>query len=286
MASWSGRVTTGAAILALAGLHAGTLGAEPERHERIEIRSPAGGARLGVTLVDVTARDVTRLKLDAERGALVKQVSDDSPAAAAGLEPGDVVLRYQGEAVESAAALRRLVRETPPGRKVVLEVSREGAPRKLTATLAEGDSRLPLADLDLEPPDLPEMPALPRLRHDFGPHGDRRVMLPHPPGPHRLGIEFQEISGQLARYFKLPGGSAVLVTNVEEDGPAARAGIKAGDVVLELDGHKVRDGSDLRETAFRLEAGVSVAVTVSREGKTLELQLKTGGERQRREPTT
>jgi serine protease Do len=278
-------MAVGTAALALAG----SASAEPERHQRIEIRGPERGARLGVTLLDVTTQDVVRLKLGEERGALVKEVDDDSAAAQAGLEPGDVVLRYQGTPVESAAALRRLVRETPPGRKVALEVSRDGATRKLTATLSVGDGRIPLADLELEPPDLPELPEippLPRWPQGFGPHGDRRVMLPHAPGPRRLGIEFQEISGQLAHYFKLDRDSGVLVTSVEEDGPAARAGIQAGDVVLELDGHRVRDGSDLRETAFRLPPDATVAITVSREGKSLELHLKTGGEARRREPTT
>ena len=272
-----GHIGVSALALALFGLGAGPAIAHPEHEERIDIVGPAGRAHLGVLLDDVTAKDVARLKLGEERGALVHQVRDDTPAAKAGLEPGDVVLRYQGEAVASAATLRRLVRETPPGRKVTLEVSRDGAPRKLTVTLEEGPGLPALADLELDAPEL--------LPQHFGLHRDSRLLLPPTPAPRRLGIAYQEISGQLARYFKLAGDTGVLVTSVEENGPAARAGIKAGDVVLELDGHTLRDGSDLRDTVTRLDAGAEIRIAVWRDGKRLELQLTTDGERRRHEPS-
>jgi len=73
-----------------------------------------GGARLGVSLEDVRAEDVSRLHLPEERGAVIQEVSKASAAEKAGLKEGDVVLSFQGEKIWSAGQLRRLVRETPP----------------------------------------------------------------------------------------------------------------------------------------------------------------------------
>ena len=66
-------------------------------------------------------------------------------------------------------------------------------------------------------------------------------------GPRKLGIEYMEIGEQLAGYFKLGGKAGVLVSSVDADGPAGKAGMKAGDIVLNLGNEKVEDGEDLRE---------------------------------------
>src|SRR5712691_1015664 len=113
-------------------------------------------------LEDVRAEDVARLHLPEERGAVVKDVSKGSAAEKAGLKEGDVVLSFQGEKVWSAAQLRRLVREMPPGRHVSLEVSRAGAVQRLAATLEESkDREIAFGDegLEIEPP-LPPMPPM------------------------------------------------------------------------------------------------------------------------------
>ena len=108
-------------------------GEDGPRHLEL-IGAGRGGGRLGVSLVDVKKEDLAGLKLQDERGAVVKKVEDNSAAGKAGLKEGDVIVRYQGEAVWSAAALARMVRETPPGRTVGLEVIRAGAAQKLSAT--------------------------------------------------------------------------------------------------------------------------------------------------------
>jgi serine protease Do len=256
------------AALASAG---SSFGAPQER--RFEIVHIGSGAYLGVTLGDVAKDDVARLKLPAERGALVKSVEAASPAAQAGLETGDVVLRYEGETVESAAALARMVRETPPGRQVSIEISRAGAVQRLQATVAERGGRdggfegLGRGNFDFtlpEAPEPPEPPAMPRL-------------LWRERAPRKLGVEYQEVSDQLAKYFKLSQESGVLVTRVEQDGPAAKAGVKAGDVILKVGDSAVREGSDLREALGKLEPGSSVTLTVQREGQPLELKVTLGG---------
>src|SRR5882672_5053881 len=143
MKRWAGVGIAGwaaaAAVLALG--NGGVRGDDGEEQSRqVEIvRFAGGGARLGVVLEDVRAEDVARLKLAEERGAVVEEVVKGSAAEKAGLKEDDVILSYQGERVGSAAQLRRLVRETPGGRRVTIEASRAGAAQRLTATLANAD---------------------------------------------------------------------------------------------------------------------------------------------------
>jgi serine protease Do len=297
MSRWIG-LTTGISAL-LAGGFALAPAASGAEARRVEIFR-SGGAHLGVQLADVGKTDVARLKLSEERGALVKSVDSDTPAEKAGLKEGDVILRYQGEAVQGAAQLARLVRETPLGRTVSLEVSRGGAIQKLSATLEEGKDRaFRFGDLDVPTPVLPNMPDMPNMppmppmppdavfRWDDGPWGKGRAMLfpRHAHGPRRLGIEYQEISGQLAHFFRLPDDRGLLVTSVDEDGPAGKAGLKAGDVILKFGGKDVRDAEDLRHEVMHA-ASQEVTITVQRDGKALDLKLKLGALEPRRDEET
>jgi len=245
-------------------------------------------AHLGVVLEDVGPDDVSRLKLEAERGALVTGLRPESPAARAGLQEGDVIVRFQGEAVHSVAQLARLVGETPPGRRVTIEVRRDGAGTTLSATLDERHGALARGIPDFELPEPPLTPDAPALA-DFDWEalaGKARALARSlvETGPPRLGLTFQEVSGQLARYFKLPGEEGLLVTSVEEGGPAQKAGIRAGDAILRVGGRDVRDADALREQVARAESGQDLGVTVQRDGKTLDLAVKVRGESRRRSP--
>ena len=290
MSRWIG-LTTGISALLAGGFSLAPTASAAEAR-RVEIVR-MGGAHLGVQLADVGKTDVARLKLSEERGALVKSVDSDTPAEKAGLKEGDVILRYQGEAVQGAAQLARLVRETPPGRTVSLEVSRGGAIHKLSATLEEGkDGAFRLGDLEVPMPNMPHMPPMPPMppdtfRWEDGPWGKGRAMLfpRHGHGPRRLGIEYQEVSGQLARFFRLPDERGLLVTSVDEDGPAGKAGLKAGDVILKFGGKDVRDAEDLRHEVMHA-ASQEVTITVQRDGKPLDLKLKLGALEPRRDEET
>jgi serine protease Do len=287
MSRWIG-LALGISALLAAGftLAPAASGAEARRVQIVRM----GGAHLGVQLADVGKEDVARLKLSEERGALVKSVDSDTPAEKAGLKEGDVILRYQGEAVQGAAQLARLVRETPTGRTVSLEVSRGGAVHKLSATLEEGKGGpLRLGDIEVPTPAMPPMPPIPpdAFRWEDGLFGKGRAMVfpRHGHGPRRLGIEYQEVSGQLARFFRLPDERGLLVTSVDEDGPAAKGGLKAGDVILKFGGKDVRDAEDLRHEVMHA-ASQEVTITVQRDGKPLDLKLKLGGLEPRRDEET
>jgi C-terminal processing protease CtpA/Prc len=258
---------------------------EKKAEKRVVVRH-AGGSWLGVGLDD-TEGDL--------RGAKIRSVEKDSPAEKAGLKEGDVVARFDGEAVRSASQLARLVRETPAGRSVAIEVSRGGTTQKLTATLAEGKRRVrvfagdgsagmrefafEMPEFDIEVPEPPEPPAPPHA--PVAPHmwswkgddfGDRdfRFLVG---GPRKLGIEYMEIGEQLAGYFKLAGKTGVLVSSVDPDGPAGKAGMKAGDVILKLGAEAIEDGDDLREAVAEAKGGTEVTVTVQRDGRPLDLKV-------------
>ena len=258
-----------------------------KREVRVRI---GGGASLGVSLEEVRAEDVSRLRLAEERGALVERVEPDSPAAAAGLQKDDVVVSYQGQPVHSAAQLSRLVRETPGGRKVALEVSRNGATQTLSATLREGrawlapgdldfDIDVPVPAIDIRPPRPPRAPRAPRppkaelFDYDFRDFGDWFGGRP------RLGLSYQELTEQLAQYFKVEGG--LLVTSVNEDTPAAQAGVKAGDVIVRANDSAVRTSDDLRDVLDRAEEGSEITLGLQREGRALDVKTKLAEPRER-----
>jgi serine protease Do len=260
-------LATGAAV-ARAGEH----DKEPQRIEKHVVIRHGGGGFLGVGLDDVEGE---------ARGAKVRSVEPDSPAAKAGIKEGDVVVRFDGEGVRSAAQLVRMVGETPAGRTVGIEVQRGGASQQLSATLGEGHHmrllgagpggqafhfEMPEGGLEKPPSEWPD-------RHA----GDRNLLYMTPHAPRRLGIEFIDMGEQLAAAYKLAAKSGVLVTSVDAGGAAAKAGIKAGDVVLALDGHEIADGHALRETVADLDAGKTVKLKIQRDGRPLELDVTIAG---------
>jgi S1-C subfamily serine protease len=303
MRRWAGGGVLGlaaaAAVLAMVNVGVRADDAD-ETSRKVEIvRFAGGGARLGVMLEDVSAEDVTRLKLAEERGAVVKEVVKGSAAEKAGLKEGDVILSYQGERVLSAAQLRRLVRETPAGRKVAIEASRGGASQRLSASLEKAGRDLGDDNFHFDMPDsfafnvpvppVPPMPPIPPMDHMFKDgDGGQRFFFRDRFGegrPGRLGLTYQELSGQLARYFKVEDG-ALLVTEVETDGPAARAGLRAGDVIVKLDGKAITDGGDLRRTLGEAPSGTDVTLTVQRDGRPLDVKVSPRGEKRVRGPRT
>jgi serine protease Do len=293
-------VLTAGALVASPRVRGAAEESEPKgRARRVEVfRGPGGGARLGVELEEVDKEEAARLKLGEERGAVVRRVEEGSPAARAGLQKDDVILDFQGEKVQSASQLARLVRETPPGRAVAISVNRGGASQRLTATVGEGGGRIRVGDVDVPIPPFPPEPAL-------APEPPRP---PHPPdvlrwkdgggnftfedfnfgsgGPRRLGIEFDEVSGQYAKFLQAPGDHAVVVTSVEEGSAAAKAGLRAGDLIVRFAGREIHDARDLRTEVRKAEGGKELSVGVQRDGKALDLKvtLEAKGERRRRSP--
>lgn len=244
-----------------------------------------GGSRLGVSISDVRADDA---KGKGNAGVEIDEVDDDSPASKAGLKKGDVVVEFDGERVRSARQFTRLVSETPAGRTVAATVMRDGQRVNVNVTprdgnnfrFLEGDNWMnipPPAPLAVRPPSPPRPPAVPRA--------------PVPPSfesffwrsGSRLGITLEDLSPQLAEYFGAKDG--VLISSVEADSAAAKAGVKAGDVITTVNGSSVENASELRRRLSSAEPGDEFTLGIVRDKRTMTLKGKFENAPERRRTT-
>jgi serine protease Do len=204
-----------------------------------------GPSWLGVETQEVTPENAKELKLPAERGVVVAGVTKDSPAAKAGLKENDVITEVNGQRVEGAAQFRRMIHEIPAGRSAQLTVWRDGRSQTLSATLGKAEERhnswmnATPGTFAFRMPDveIPEMPSM-----DFG---DGMMLVPG--GRPRLGIDAEDIGGQLGSFFGAPDGEGILVRSVNSGSPAEKAGLRAGDVIISFNGDRVRSLGDLRQ---------------------------------------
>lgn len=235
-----------------------------------------GGSWLGVETQEVTGEKAKSLKLPAERGVVIGKVLDDSPAAKSGLKENDVITEINGQRVEGTAQFRRMVREIPAGRTVQLTVWRDGRAQTISTTLGKmQESRrefrtggTPQA-FKFRMPEMPEvapMPGIPSFEWDGG-----NVMLGGRP---RLGIDAEDISGQLGSYFGAPDGEGILVRDVNSGSPAEKAGLKAGDVITSVNGEKIHGLAELRSKLASSGDGKTVKLGVLRNKSALSLDVE------------
>lgn len=225
--------------------------------------SDADTGWLGLEMTEITTEKAGDLKLTSPRGVLVSEVLPDGPAAKAGLKPDDVILQYDGHEVEGTVQFRRLVRETPPGRNVAMTVLRAGHEEKLTIQVGnharnienewhEGTALVPPQSFNFKV-DMPEL---------------FMGMTPV------LGIEGEDVSGQLGAYFRVPGNDGVLVREVSTGTPAAKAGLKAGDVITRVDGLTVTTLAELRARLREKRQEETVSLMVMRQGSPVTITVK------------
>ena len=225
----------------------------------------AGSAYLGVDIADVSPERLGELKLKEEHGAEVTMVDQDAPAGKAGLHEHDVIVSLNGTAVESAAQLRRMIKETPAGRVVNLGISRDGQPITIKVQLADRHKSMawdPKGNFEM--PELPKLPALP----DF----DVPVSVVIVHSSARSGLMVENITPQLGDFFGVKDGKGVLVRSVEKGSRGEKAGFHAGDVVVKVNNQPVHDSSDFTH-ALRSSSGATASVTVIREKKEQNLTL-------------
>ena len=202
-----------------------------------------GSSWLGVETREVTADKAKELKLSAERGVVLGKIVPDSPAAKAGLKENDVVMEINGQRVEGTAQFRRIIHEIPAGRSIQLTVWRDGRAQTISATLGKSEERRHAMKMVAPTPGtfsfrMPEMPEIPSMDWSGS-------MLPG--GQPRLGIDAEDLSGQLGAFFGAPDGEGILVRDVNSGSPAEKAGLKAGDVITSLNGERLRSVGELRE---------------------------------------
>lgn len=224
------------------------------------------GAQLGVSVRDLDAGQAKTLS-----GAVVEDVRAGSAAEKAGIRKGDVITEFDGERVRGVRHLTRLVTETPDGRSVKAVVQRDGTRVDLSVTPESGAMAFGKGDFEMLVPPMRFEPG--ELERDF--RWNMEKGLPPMRGgggwvfkgleKGRLGVSIQTLEGQLAEYFGTSKG--VLVNSVEAGSPAAKAGLKAGDVVTAIDGKPVADASDLIDAVQKAEDGATLSIDYTRDKK-------------------
>ena len=221
------------------------------RTGRVIVRSP-GSSYLGVGVAEVDAERAKALNFKEERGAEVKSVDEDSPASKAGVKVNDVILEYNGQRVEGAEQLIRLVAETPVGRQAKLLVSRNGAAQTLTAAIGSRPRGLVWngGEFKFNMPEI-RIPDMPRMVQSLQSRS--------------LGVESEPLNSQLAEYFGVKEG--VLVRSVIKGSAADKAGLKAGDVITKIGDKKVGSPKDISNALRSTTPGKAFPVTVTRDRK-------------------
>jgi membrane-associated protease RseP (regulator of RpoE activity) len=258
-------IRTIASALLLAGLsmpvsHAGAAQPEPApKAKQFVYATPgvAGRSYLGVDIKDVTSDRLSALKLKEEKGVEITMVDADAPAGKAGLKTGDVILQFNGAAVESEEQLRRLIRETPPGRTVTLGISRDGNPMNVSVQLAD-HAKLMRGVLVPPPPSLPELPDFNRM--DIP---GNVIVLRNTTA--MLGVQTENLTRQLGDFFGVKNGEGVLIRSVDKNSPAEKAGLKAGDVIVKVGDERLNDRADLSRTLRNYRQGGKVNLGVIRD---------------------
>ena len=232
----------------------------------LTLRGP--GSSIGVEVSELDAEKAKSSSV--ENGVVVNSVRQDTPAARGGFQAGDIVVEFDGEAVRSVRQFRRLVEETRPGHEVKATVVRDRSRRALTVIPepATAASAAPLSNL----PALRGLtvPAQPRVEPNA-----KVVPFRFSEGitftsRGRVGVTVTSLEPQLAEYFGAKQG--VLVTSVNANTPASGAGIKAGDVILEVGAQPVTNPADVNNALRATSAGATVDIKVLRDRK--ELLLK------------
>jgi len=222
---------------------------------------------LGVDTRDVSSDRLSALHLKEETGVEVTMVDQDAPAGKAGLKEQDVILTLNGEKVSSVEQLRRMIRETPPGRTITLDISRNGQPMAFKVQLADRKDTFShnfgskFKDFHFDMPTLPVMPEM-----------DMPVSIVVVHSSARSGLMVENLTPQLGDFFGAKNGQGVLIRSVEKGSRADQAGFRAGDVILKINGEAVHDSSDFSH-ALRSRQGNTASVVILRDKREQTITL-------------
>jgi serine protease Do len=202
---------------------------------------------VGVTIQEVTQDLSKEFGTPDTKGALVSDVMDDSPASKAKLERGDIITAYNGITIDGPNQLRSLVAETAPGTAVKLSIIRDKRARDVTIVVEELPKDFATAS-----------------RRDSG----------EGKGEHALaGVTVENATKQSERSGRSKGRSGVVVTDIEEDSPAERAGLRIGDIIREINRKPVKDVRDFERITSQLRPNSSVLLLLNRGNATVFLSI-------------
>ena len=188
---------------------------------------------LGVVIQDVTKELAKSFELKTTKGVLISEVSDESPAQEGGIKQGDVITRLNGSEIKDVSALRNKVALILPGTKVTVELIRDGKTKKLTITIGE------------QPEDFAKKP---------GSQDDGLLK--------KMGLSLQDLTPDLAKQFNYKEDQGVLIADVEPESPAGMAGLKAGQLIEEINKKRVRNLEQLQTALDELNNSDQVLLRV------------------------
>jgi len=188
---------------------------------------------LGVTIQNVTPELAAALKLKSAKGVVVTDVVKNTPAHEAGLKEGDVITGYEGRAVSDVRHLRSIVATTAVGKEVLITIVRDGEAKALTARIGEQKGK------EIIPPSRSEGTAIPRI-----------------------GIETQDLTESVRRQFDVVAKKGVLIAGVVPDGPADKAGVRPGTVILEINHQAVGNVREFRRALGKIPMDKNVLLLV------------------------
>ena len=245
-----------------------------------------GDGFLGVYAENISRDNMSRYHISQVRGVGVTRIVKDSPAEKAGLRKDDVILRVDGENITSVRKLNRIVSELAPDQSVKITVSRGGSEQDITATIGKRSNNFFTGDFlkgnpkiwkweGNEPKEWRFDGPLFNRKDLFDNNGDLTFMLSN---SRRIGVSTMVLTKQLADYFGITGGKGVLVTSVTEDGPAAKAGVRAGDVITAVDGEAIDSPGDISRVINRKKEGdITLTVIRNKSQQTIHVTPREGG---------
>ncbi len=212
---------------------------------QLESKGKVVRGMIGVQVQNVTPDLAKSFGMAEPKGALVAQVNPDTPAAKAGIHRGDIIVEFNGHPIHEMNELPRMVAETAPGSKATLKILREGKEKTLNLTIAE------LTD-------------------------ERQAQTKEEEETEKtaLGLEVQNLTPALAQQFRLRDNKGVVVVKVESGGPASEAGIRAGDLILEVNGQAVSTVKEYREAVGKVKKDSVARFLVKRQAQTLYLTVE------------
>lgn len=265
---------------------------QPEKPEKPSVFSFQfdGGSYLGIEPQEVTRENFSRFGLREVRGVAVEKVVENSPAAQAGLQAGDVIIKFDDEEVKSVRKLSRLIAEVAPDQRVELTILRGGNEQEINATMGKREmpavfngnfkmENFPSVQTFPKIPQSPDMKKMPQVQIvPPGAKGDTFVWKNDGEGAfffgsnRRIGVSVSTLTKQLGDYFGVSDGKGLLISNVRENSPAAKAGLRAGDIIVEADGKEVKNNADLiRALNDKKDGAVQMTIIRDRNRQTIQV---------------
>ena len=247
--------------------------------EQAGAQSPAPRAetrtRPNVMVLDGRGSELGVMVEDTANGVRIGEVNSGSAAEKAGVKSGDIVVDFDGERVRSAKQLTRLIQETPEGRSVKMTVTRDGKKQTLDAT---PEQRSFSWNMNIDGDQIRR--DVERGMQEFRTLPPAFSYMMTPFSRARLGVQVQSLSDQLQEYFGAKDGGA-LVSSVTKDSPAEKAGLKAGDVIVSINGDKVRDADELTSEIGDKSGEISIGILRDKKASTLKATIESRTERPR-----